>query len=67
MIAVLFAAGIGVLCCCCCGMAKKSRKVLEHEAQRAVVQPTPKAPKLPEQPQKTYCDAGVMGPVHYNG
>ena len=26
-----------------------------------------KAPKAPKQPRRIFCDAGVMGPVHYNG
>eukprot|EP00959_Pyramimonas_sp_CCMP1952_P076944 1608105-Pyramimonas_sp.AAC.1 len=60
-IAVLLAAGFGVLCCCC-RMAKKNERMPEPEVQQATVQPTPKAPKLPKQSQRAHCDAGAMGP-----
>jgi len=44
----------------CCRRAWKSK---EQEEERAAH----KAPRAPKQPRRVFCDAGVMGPVHYNG
>eukprot|EP00959_Pyramimonas_sp_CCMP1952_P104223 2178443-Pyramimonas_sp.AAC.1 len=63
----LLAAGIGVVGSCCCGTAKENEGKQEPTVQQAATQQTPTAHKPPKQPQRTFCDAGVMGPVHYNG
>ena len=42
---------------------RRAGEPTEQEAARAA----PKAPKAPKQPKRVFCDAGVMGPVHYNG
>ena len=59
---VVLAVIIGAACHCRWGACRKEARAQEREEQ-----PVAKAPKPPKQPKKVFCDAGVMGPVHYNG
>jgi len=57
---VVLATALALAWCCCSGAKPSQQDPCPQEAVEG-------KRKLPKKPKTIYCDAGVMGPVHYNG
>jgi len=52
---------------CWCGACRRGRPVAEEPKPAAAAGAPEGKPKQPRKPKTIYCEAGIQGPVHYNG